>query len=223
MLKKIPRNILILVTIAAILFSGMKIVKPVFAEGQLIESKMLNTEESKIEKEEIVTQIAGKVKKDVIARKFKSVNSNLENYAASKFSEYVMEASAAFQIDPFLIASILIKESHAKYKARSSCGAYGLMQVNWSVHRGNIRKAFSEIATLSDLIQPRNNILVGTYIFSCYMQSSGGDISEALSRYLGASGRRYIAGVMKYHSQMVDSYSNMMEVMLKRELTDTTA
>lgn len=196
-------------------------ITPAIAEGQHLERIQMESSESERTEQVIVAELAGKVKQDVIAKTFKSVNSGLEDYAAAKFSEYVMEAAAEFQVDPFIIASILIKESTVKYKARSHMGAYGLMQINWKVHKDNIRKAFSEISTLSDLIQPRNNIFVGTYIFSCYLDSSRGNVKGALARYLGKSSSNYNSTVFKYHRKMVKGYTSMMEVMLKRELGET--
>lgn len=177
------------------------------AEGQRIVSLSSVMEEEEKQKEEDILQKCLEIKRQVMAQTFTSVNSRLDDTSALKFAEYAMEAGGTFGIDPFLVASIMIKESHVKYKARSGRGAYGLMQINWKVHSRNIRKTFSQIKTLSDLIQPRNNILVGTYIFSCYLKSANGDVSKALSRYLGASGTRYRASVMKYHGKMEKLYS----------------
>jgi len=141
----------------------------------------------------------------VIVSRFMKANPELDEYAAGKFAEYILEASEKFGVHPFLIASIVIKESTVRYKARSRY-AYGLMQVNWSAHKRGLRSAFSEIRTLEDLIQPRNNILAGTYIFSCYLDSSDGNISEALARYLGKNGKRYIKAVMKNYEIMLAQY-----------------
>ena len=181
------------------------------AEGQRITSMKSQMMTIQKNQEEKVIVKDREVKQQVVAKTFKSVNPSLDDGAALKFAQYVMEAGDYFGVDPFLIASIIIKESHVKYKAKSKRAAYGLMQVNWKVHRNNISNTFSDIRTLSDLIQPKNNILVGTYIFSCYFKSSGGNVSKALSRYLGASGRKYIASVMKYHGEMKDLYSFHIE------------
>jgi len=183
-----------------------------FAEGQEIISLHHMTEKIMQEQEVLIRKTAMELKQQVMAEKFKKVNSKLEDHEAQKFSEYVLEASRTFDIDPFLIASIMIKESNLRYKARSKCAAYGLMQINWKVHRENIRKAFSQVRELADIIQPRNNILVGTYIFSSYLNSSKGDVTKALSRYLGSSGKKYIAAVLKHHQDMSRSYSSRVSI-----------
>jgi soluble lytic murein transglycosylase-like protein len=146
----------------------------------------------------------------VIMNRFMKANPELDEYAAGKFAEYILEASGEFGVHPFLIAAIVIKESTVRYKARSRY-AYGLMQINWSAHKRGLRSAFSEIQTLEDLIQPRNNILAGTYIFSCYLDSSDGNVSEALAMYLGRNGTRYIKGVMEHYEHMLTQYEKKQE------------
>jgi soluble lytic murein transglycosylase-like protein len=146
----------------------------------------------------------------VIMNRFMKANPELDEYAAGKFAEYILEASDEFGVHPFLIAAIVIKESTVRYKARSRY-AYGLMQINWSAHKRGLRSAFSGIQTLEDLIQPRNNILAGTYIFSCYLDSSDGNISEALALYLGRNGTRYIKGVMEQYEHMLVQYEKKQE------------
>ncbi|MFP4481755.1 MAG: transglycosylase SLT domain-containing protein [Thermovirgaceae bacterium] len=146
----------------------------------------------------------------VIMNRFMEANPELEEYAAGKFAGYVLEASDQFGVHPFLIAAIIIKESTVRYRARSRY-AYGLMQINWSAHKRALRSAFSEIETLEDLIQPRNNILAGTYIFSCYLNSSDGNISEALAMYLGKNGTRYIKNVMENFELMLAQYEKKQE------------
>ena len=56
-------------------------------------------------------------------------------------------------------------------------------------------KAFREINTADDLLEPRYTVLAGTYIFSWYLKSCGGDVEKALSRYLGRAGRKYVSKV----------------------------
>jgi soluble lytic murein transglycosylase-like protein len=179
-----------------------------FAEGDVYDRIMTEEPSEKQEKPAPVETRDGKIA--VIMDRFMKVNPELDEYAAGKFAEYILEASDEFGVHPFLIAAIIIKESTVRYKARSRY-AYGLMQINWSAHRRGLRSSFGEIRTLNDLIQPRNNILAGTYIFSCYLDSSDGNVSEALAMYLGSSGPRYINGVMKHYKIMLAKYEEKQE------------
>lgn len=179
-----------------------------FAEGD--DYGRIPTEEPAKEKKAADPVDTREGKKVVIINRFMKANPELGEYAAAKFAEYILEASGEFGVHPFLIAAIIIKESTVRYKARSRY-AYGLMQINWSAHKTGLRSAFSEIETLEDLIQPRNNILAGTYIFSCYLNSSDGNISEALAMYLGKNGTRYIKNVMKNFELMLTQYEKKQE------------
>lgn len=186
------------------------------AEGQKLTKLHIPLAEAKIEKRESVLEKSSEIKRQVIARTFIGANHDLDRYAALKFAEYVLDASTRFNVDPFIIASMIIKESHVKYKAKSRRGAYGLMQINWKIHRTGLRASFHQINSVSDLIQPKNNILAGTYIFASYLDSAKGDVSKALSRYLGSPGRKYRASVMRYHGKMQRLYSFHMEQIMQQ-------
>lgn len=138
----------------------------------------------------------------VIVSAFTRVNKSLDLSTASSYAVYILEASERFGVHPFMVASIIIRESTVKQNARSRY-AYGLMQVNWKAHRKGLKAAFNCIQTLNDLLQPRNNILAGTWIFSWYLKSSGGNIDRALTMYLGRSGRKYIKRVLAGYHQMI--------------------
>jgi len=131
---------------------------------------------------------------EVIVSAFTRANKSLDRPTASKYAHHVLEAAGEFGVDPFLIASIIIKESTVRQNARSRY-ALGLMQINWKAHRKGLTKAFREINTADDLLEPRYNVLAGTYIFSWYLKSCGGDVEKALSRYLGRAGRKYVSKV----------------------------
>jgi len=149
-------------------------------------------------------QKALSAKVQVIVSAFTRVNRSLDRTTAASYAEHVIEAADRFGIHPFMVASIIIRESTVKQNARSRY-AYGLMQINWKAHRKGLKASFSHIQTLDDLLQPRNNILAGTWIFSWYLKSSGGNTDKALAKYLGRTGRKYIKRVLAgYHEMLRD-------------------
>jgi soluble lytic murein transglycosylase-like protein len=154
-------------------------------------------------------QVEYLMKRTVIMESFLKANRKLEREEAWEYSGYVMEASKLFGVDPFLIASMIIKESTVNKNARSKY-AYGLMQINWRVHKKGLKAAFKQIRSLQDLLLPRNNILAGTYIFSWYMKSSSYDVKKALGRYLGRNGSKYINGVLGLCNKMSNNYQLAM-------------
>jgi len=173
---------------------------PAFAEGERYDRlEVIVPVQSEEDPEK---DVLSDLKADVIVSAFTRVNRGLDSSTASNYASHVLEASGEFGVHPFMIASIIIRESTVKQNARSR-HAYGLMQINWRAHRKGLTKAFSTIRTLDDLLQPRNNIFAGTYIFSWYLRSSDGDVDKALSKYLGRNGRKYISRVMSDYRDMI--------------------
>lgn len=144
-----------------------------------------------------------KAKTDAASYIFRYYNSSLSMNTANEYTRYVMEASSRFSVDPALITAIIVKESRAKVNARSKY-AVGLMQIYWKLHRGTIMAQFPHIRTEKILMEPRNNIIVGTWIFSRYMLNCKGNVTKALRRYLGSQARRYVALVMKYQKHYTE-------------------
>jgi soluble lytic murein transglycosylase-like protein len=130
-----------------------------------------------------------------IAGLFARMNRNLGPEKAERYANHVLEAGNLFGIDPLIVASILVRESRANASAKNR-SSIGLMQVNWKAHAKNLPKAFPGIQTVKDLFDPRNNILAGSWIFSCYHKSAGGDLSKSLKKYLGGNGTKYVERVM---------------------------
>ena len=138
-----------------------------------------------------------RAKMDAAAYIFRYYYRNLSEDKAKEYAKYVMEAAHRYSIEPSLITAIIIKESTAKVNARSRY-AVGLMQVYWQLHKKTIGAQFPHIRTEKILMEPRNNIMVGTWLFSQYMLSCKGDVTKALRRYLGSKATQYVALVNKY-------------------------
>lgn len=112
-------------------------------------------------------------------------NPRVSQRNAAQYAQLIEEYASQYNLDPFLVASIMVKESTVKEKAVSK-GNYGLMQINWSANRPWIVKTFS-IRSTADLIVPSNNIRVGTYILASNIKKSRGDVDRGLDRYRGRS------------------------------------
>jgi soluble lytic murein transglycosylase-like protein len=141
----------------------------------------------------------------IIATFLKQRNPKLSEKTAREYAWYITDAGREFGVDPFLVASILVKESTAKKDARSPKGAYGLMQIHWKAHQKSIRKAFGIIKTLDDLMEPQNNIRVGTYLFANHIRRYQ-DTDRALDRYLGAPRTSYKKTILDFYKSMSGLY-----------------
>ncbi|MBL3539215.1 transglycosylase SLT domain-containing protein [Aminivibrio sp.] len=103
----------------------------------------------------------------------------------SYYARLIEDYSAQYNLDPFLVASVMVKESTIKEKAVSK-GNYGLMQINWNANRPWIIRTFP-VRSKADLIIPSNNVRIGTHILAENIKKCKGDVDLGLDRYRGRS------------------------------------
>ncbi len=121
-----------------------------------------------------------------ISELFTRKNPALSKSEANEYAKYVLEAASKFSQDAFVIAAIIVHESTVNRKAVSKGGDYGLMQVRWKVHAGDIKKRFPEIKSAPGMFNARTNIMYGTEIFAQCMSKTG-TVEKALMRYSSGS------------------------------------
>ena len=121
---------------------------------------------------------------------FTRANPALQEKRAERFAEIVIEAAKKFNIDPYVIAAIIVHESTVNANAVSKGGDYGLMQIHWKAHYKTLQQRFN-IKSSKGLFDARINIFFGTEIFADCMKKSSTDEWGALMRY--SSGSRKLA------------------------------
>jgi len=104
-------------------------------------------------------------------------------------------ATARQIIDDDLVTAIIQVESSGNPKAISNKGAYGLMQIRWSVWKDELKKA-GIAKEKRDLLNPRINIEAGKYILAHYMDKHDNNLKAALRSYSGGA-RNYYNKVME--------------------------
>ena len=169
------------------------------AEGERLDKLQVQASRTKPSKKNHVD--ARRIKKGVIAERLRKSNAELDSAKAAVWANYIMDASDEFGVDPFMISAIIVKESGAQSNVRSRT-SHGLMQINWKANRPGLTSSFSGIDSRTDIYDPKKNILAGTYIFSCYLRSSGGDVQKALKRYVGGNAPRYVSGVINCRKEL---------------------
>lgn len=95
--------------------------------------------------------------------------------------------------DPKLIRAIINIESEGDHKAVSKKGAYGLMQIRYSVWKKELRQF--GIYSYRDLFHPEKNKTAGKYILAKHHEWAKGDLRRALQGYSGGA-RYYFERVM---------------------------
>lgn len=114
---------------------------------------------------------------------FMKANPKLSPAIAKKYAEIVIDVSAKYKQDPYVIAAIIVHESTVNNKAVSKGGDYGLMQVRWKIHEKAIKQRFPDVKNASDMFDARTNIMFGTEIFMDCMRKADNDVPKGLMRY----------------------------------------
>ena len=101
-----------------------------------------------------------------------------------KYDEYVTYYAGKYQIDPYILYSIIRTESNFNPQAESDVGARGLMQIteitfDWI----KTKIAPDEPLTFDDLYDPEVNIRFGSYFISYCLQRYDDDLATAAAAY----------------------------------------
>lgn len=112
---------------------------------------------------------------------------------AVKYVDLILENAWRTNLDPWLIASVIAKESSFRRKAKSSVGAYGLMQImpQWNLDNGEVEWTRIKHRAGRNLFDPEVNIRYGTLILKHYFEKYKTS-KKALAAYNGSKGsQRY--------------------------------
>jgi soluble lytic murein transglycosylase-like protein len=144
-------------------------------------------------------------KRKSIAAALRQYNKKLSEEKAYEYAVLIIQTSDKFKQNPFIITAMVVNESSARHDAVSRGGDYGLMQVRWRVHQKTIRKKYPHIARAKDMLNPRNNLLVGVEIFSAYREAANQNLHDALLSY-SAGNRRLAQKVFAVSDRLEKSY-----------------
>lgn len=121
---------------------------------------------------------------------------------ANEFAGWILEASQRQQLEPELLASLVLTESSFRKHARSSAGAIGPAQVKpefWSGFCG------------SNLHDPAENIYCGAQVLSHLKERCGDDTSCALQAYnvglysnAEKAANRYVTKIDRYRDHLLN-------------------
>ena len=112
-----------------------------------------------------------------------------ESERLALYRDYINEASSKYQIPQDFIAGVIRVESNFNYRAVSSAGAQGLMQLMPRTGRS---------MGVSDPFDPRQNILGGARLLRVLANRFDGDIIKVLSAYHAGTGAVKAKGGIPY-------------------------
>jgi len=111
------------------------------------------------------------------ALRYKDVVYNKKYPLFSKIVEVAYKKAIEYDFDPNLVLSLIQIESNFKPFAVSSKGAFGLMQINYSVWKNELAINFRKIFDIE------YNIDLGLQVLKHYYQKTGGDLLKTLHLY----------------------------------------
>lgn len=105
---------------------------------------------------------------------------------SKEVQDYIFELAEEYHVDGSLIFAMIETESNFEIGLVSRTNDYGLMQINKCNH-----KRLQEQLGVVDFLDPKQNILAGTYMISGHLEANNGDYTKALMCYnMGAYGAR---------------------------------
>lgn len=124
----------------------------------------------------------------VLFRIIKVQNYFLKKIYKKEYSDYVYKYSKQYDIDPYLIFSIIKVESNFNRNIDSTSGAIGLMQLMESTARETATKVDEEVIVKESLYNPEINIKIGTHYYSYLIEHYEGNIYLAIAAYNAGMG-----------------------------------
>ncbi|NBR00721.1 MAG: lytic transglycosylase domain-containing protein [Actinobacteria bacterium] len=118
-------------------------------------------------------------------------------------SEAIARAADEFDIDPWMVAVTVHRESGCDQYALGSAGEIGLAQVNPSVWMGTLRR--NGIARRpQELYDVRTNLRASAYVLSRAHRAADGDLFGTFRRYNGSGPK-----ARKYAREQVSAYASV--------------
>lgn len=146
-----------------------------------------------------------------IASYFRDRNTDLAIKTAKTYATLVERHSRINGVDPFLTASVIVRESNVRRKANNSNRSYGFMQINWPANGSWIRKKYPGIKKPADLYRTENNLKVGTYILGSNLQKYDGNVDRTLDRYRGKSLLSYRKEVLAHYEEITRRFKKLKD------------
>ena len=101
----------------------------------------------------------------------------------TNYAEYVTKYSAIYDVDEYLVYSIIRSESNYKEDVVSNKGAMGLMQIMPDTGKWVAEKLAIKNFTSQDLLDSEKNIMIGVWYFKYLLDKFNGELSLAIAAY----------------------------------------
>ncbi len=133
--------------------------------------------------------------------------------------DYIRMTAGYYSVPMPLVMAIIQCESGFKSDAISPTHDYGLMQIN----QCNLSWLTDELG-VTDILDPRQNVLCGIHLISGHLSDSDGNVEEALLKYnCGRSGAKKLMSQGIYRTYYTEKIMSAYETFLEEEQKKSTA
>jgi len=105
-----------------------------------------------------------------------------------KYWDYAYEYSKQYDLDPYLVLSVMKVESNFKPDAVSPKNARGLMQITEKTGKWAAEKLKLKDYNVDRLFDPKQNISIGCWYLGALFKQYNGNVDLMLAAYNGGSG-----------------------------------
>lgn len=133
-----------------------------------------------------------------------------------KYEQIVVKQAYEYNLDPFLVYSMIKAESSFKPQAISHAGAKGLMQLTDSTGKWIAKKLAIKDFDINELYVPETNIMFGCWYMKWLIQQYKGDVELAVVAYNSGLGK-----VNEWLKNDKINISNSSKVSIPFEETET--
>ena len=124
-----------------------------------------------------------------------------------EMQDYIRSLSVEYEVPMELIIGMIDVESSFRTDVVSETFDYGLMQINSINHEW-----LSDELGITDILDPKQNVLCGIYIISGHLKATNGDVTKALMRYNnGPTGARRLWEQGIYSTSYTDKINTAYE------------
>ena len=145
---------------------------------------------------------------------------HLSDHEKEEIKEVVLNVSEKYEMDPYLVLSVIHVESHFKPSAKSNRGALGLMQVKTVVVKELAKRPVGDFEKQQLLKDKTFNIHVGVSYLAYLLKRFKGDVNKALMAYnagpttVGLYYKNRPAPEGGYQGKVLKTYRRFSEVSL---------
>jgi hypothetical protein len=163
---------------------------------------------TKITQQDIIESKYTKITQDsiktnnYIVKIINNLQPKIDKFVAEEIARAIVSCSYEYKLPIELIISLMNRESTFNPLAVSSADCCGLMQINYNVHKNELKSKL-DINNYYECFYIENNIKAGCLILSTYLKKNNNNIKASLKNYVGGKHNSYIEDILVLFTELI--------------------